>query len=456
MGFGRRDLEMRAFAQQTRQHPGTSPSSVQRSPVRRAAQQVRSQEAGVFHDFGRISIFPEPRAAAAITVGNFADQSEHEADRTSEQVMNMIPPQPRTGGAALGEMAQIPEPSSVHELLGTPGRPLAPACRAFLEPRFGHDFSSVRIHDDRAADKAATMLSARAFTVGRQIAFGRGQYQPDTPSGMKLLAHELAHVEQQARDPAPVLRRAPALKGHSTNDLVDYRIAPAIDKALADSTTITRYVPAAKLKQEQGNLDVQDPDTFAASFAAYGKSDENVDEVPGFTNRKAKTPIVLRSQGKNKQGQIVSGATVEVALHEAIHFNSSEIFQANWGHNYNEGVTERFTEDVLAEQLLPPGRAYRDNLMLADGLIAALGQSGEDQIGQAYFKGDTTLWQRIVNSNRKEDIETWRKAAAKDPPDWNQANKLLTALLGNAGSTHPAAPPRAGSGSGSGAKTPAM
>jgi hypothetical protein len=78
------------------------------------------------------------------------------------------------------------------------GRPLPQATRAFFEPRFGWDLGDVRVHTDGAAAAAARGLQARAFGVGRDIVFGAGEYAPDTAAGRALLAHELAHVVQQA------------------------------------------------------------------------------------------------------------------------------------------------------------------------------------------------------------------------------------------------------------------
>jgi hypothetical protein len=69
--------------------------------------------------------------------------------------------------------------------------------RAFFEPRFGHDFGDVRIHTGAAATRAADAIHARAFTLGRDIAFGHGEYAPGTSAGRRLMAHELAHVVQQ-------------------------------------------------------------------------------------------------------------------------------------------------------------------------------------------------------------------------------------------------------------------
>jgi hypothetical protein len=85
-----------------------------------------------------------------------------------------------------------------------------------MEPRFGHDFSRVRIHTDQAAAASARAAEAQAFTIGQEIVFGAGQYAPATPAGRELLAHELAHTIQQgptARPASPLViepARSPA------------------------------------------------------------------------------------------------------------------------------------------------------------------------------------------------------------------------------------------------------
>ena len=70
-----------------------------------------------------------------------------------------------------------------------------------MEARFGHDLSGVRVHHDRKAAKAARAVQARAFTVGRNVIFGPGEYAPGSQEGRRLLAHELAHVVQQRTRP---------------------------------------------------------------------------------------------------------------------------------------------------------------------------------------------------------------------------------------------------------------
>jgi hypothetical protein len=84
----------------------------------------------------------------------------------------------------------------VRRALDSPGAALEHGARAHLESRFGHDFGRVRVFADAPAQRAAAALNARAFAVGSDVVFGRGQYAPATQPGRLLLAHELAHVVQ--------------------------------------------------------------------------------------------------------------------------------------------------------------------------------------------------------------------------------------------------------------------
>jgi len=77
------------------------------------------------------------------------------------------------------------------------GSPLSESSRSFFEPRFGADFSGVRVHTDSKANHLAGSINAKAFTSGKDVVFGSGQYSPETSDGKKLLAHELTHTVQQ-------------------------------------------------------------------------------------------------------------------------------------------------------------------------------------------------------------------------------------------------------------------
>src|SRR5205823_2267360 len=95
-------------------------------------------------------------------------------------------------------------PPVVHNVLRSPGQALEPGTRAFMEPRFGHDFSQVRVHTDAQAAESARAVNALAYTVGQDVVFGVGQYAPRTLEGKRLLAHELTHMVQQMANESPL------------------------------------------------------------------------------------------------------------------------------------------------------------------------------------------------------------------------------------------------------------
>lgn len=104
-----------------------------------------------------------------------------------------------TARPSLARLAEIPiyPTKVVDNVLRSPGQPLDPAVRQFMESRFQHDFGRVRVHTDPMACESATNVAANAYAVRNHIVFGPGRYAPDTNQGRRLLAHELAHVVQQ-------------------------------------------------------------------------------------------------------------------------------------------------------------------------------------------------------------------------------------------------------------------
>ena len=144
---------------------------------------------------------------AKLEVSQPGDALEQEADRVAEQVLRMSQPaHPDNPEAHKSTALRVsryasgsPAPSSpeappiVHDVVRSPGEPLDPATRAFMEPRFGVDFSQVRVHTDAASQESAAQIQARAYTVGQHITLGNGASESDR----RLMAHELTHVVQQ-------------------------------------------------------------------------------------------------------------------------------------------------------------------------------------------------------------------------------------------------------------------
>jgi hypothetical protein len=102
---------------------------------------------------------------------------------------------PSTGNQGLSPQGK----AKVNNVVQSNGQPLDTNARSALEPRFGRDFSNVRVHTDHPASDSAQEIQARAYTVGNHVVFGDGQYDPSTKAGQNLLAHELTHVVQQQR-----------------------------------------------------------------------------------------------------------------------------------------------------------------------------------------------------------------------------------------------------------------
>ena len=176
------------------------------------------------HDFSRIPIHPPAGAIQTkLAINEPGDSYEQEADRVAEQVMRTPEPQlqracPCGGGCPkcqteqpgreyeslqtkrvqASDTGQIAAPPIVHEVLRSPGQPLDPATRAFMERRFDHDFSRVQVHFGGAAEKSARDVNAHAYTVGHDIVFGASRFAPEAHEGRRLIAHELTHVVQQS------------------------------------------------------------------------------------------------------------------------------------------------------------------------------------------------------------------------------------------------------------------
>lgn len=176
--------------------------------------------------------FFQPFIQPKLTINQPNDPYEQEADAVAEKVMNGVsnkqsqvffkptvsPVQRKCTHCEQEEKLQLkPQPaqqsssnisSNVHGVINSSGQALDKSARDFMEPKFGHDFSNVRIHNDENAHQSSSSINARAYTHENHIVFGSGQYQPDTVAGKQLLAHELTHVVQQRDANKGILQRA--------------------------------------------------------------------------------------------------------------------------------------------------------------------------------------------------------------------------------------------------------
>ena len=176
---------------------------------------------------------PTRNVTTSLRIGAPDDAFEQEADRMADAVMNggrigadwsfsrmsvEAPLQRKcdcggAGGAsgecteckekrlqrkATGARSQDETPPIVHQVLNSSGRPLDATARRFFEPRFGYDFSGVRLHTDARAAESARSVNALAYTVGQDIVLDPGVFSKESAQGKRLLAHELSHTIQQS------------------------------------------------------------------------------------------------------------------------------------------------------------------------------------------------------------------------------------------------------------------
>jgi Domain of unknown function (DUF4157) len=105
------------------------------------------------------------------------------------------------GNAGVGSLLEESRSPVLDVVNSGGGRPLEPQVKEDMENSLGHDFSDVRVHSDGAAAESAKAVHAQAYTVGRDVVFDSGRYQPDSSEGRRMLAHELTHVVQQRNGP---------------------------------------------------------------------------------------------------------------------------------------------------------------------------------------------------------------------------------------------------------------
>jgi hypothetical protein len=189
---------------------------------------------GIVGNQGVQRLFKDGVVQAKLKIGQPGEKYEREADRVADMVLRIPDPQAHNE-PTITPLTQVPHiqwqcpacenemirqemedeevlqrketnnslsqvPSNFETKMSTQGigKPLPESVQNYFEPRFGYDFSQVRVHNDVNAAESAKAISARAYTFGKNIFFGIGEFAPETPKGMRLLAHELSHTIQQS------------------------------------------------------------------------------------------------------------------------------------------------------------------------------------------------------------------------------------------------------------------
>jgi hypothetical protein len=165
----------------------------------------------------------------------------------------------RTAGNTTVSRLLDEEPASpVTDVVGRgAGRPLEPEVRGVMEERLGHDFGSVRVHTDHAASESARAIHAQAYTVGTDVVFQSGRYQPDTPAGQHMLAHELTHVMQQSAGPVDGTPAPGGIRISDPSDRFEQAAERNADRVMAPQPVTAPALAAQREEDAVQELPVQ-------------------------------------------------------------------------------------------------------------------------------------------------------------------------------------------------------
>ena len=353
---------------------------------------------------------------AKLKVSQPEDVAEIEADRVADQVMRMPdvgaieqrePPAIQRAGVDDDEKLhrQVEEEEEEEELLQAKrksdsespvgseevnninalagqGRPIAENHRVFFETHLGVDLTPVRIHADARAEQLNASLNARAFTRGNDIFFGAQQYQPQSPAGRHLLAHELTHVLQQRAGGQPIVQRRCALRRPPAGfDLATTGIWRQIRSGL---NAITRpnpqprqprlplYNPASVLEiLNSSNCFLHDAQTVEQNFPdrAGGlpsliiRLHEREETGSHFIRRQAPRASLIESQVTDQLDR-----TVRNIVHEIVHASHQAPQRATSGRRrvtrteaavIQEEAATRTRENDIMDELYRAGRMTR-------------------------------------------------------------------------------------------------
>lgn len=209
----------------------------------------------------------------------------HKAKTTQENgaqsplVSSVMRLQRLVGNAGVGQLLEAEEKQSpVKDLLATDtGQALDPQTRGLMESRFGEDFSDVRIHTGSKASQSAEAVNAQAYTVGSDIVFTGDKFQPNTPEGSRVLAHELTHVIQQRSGPVDGTPVGGGIKVSSPTDRFEKAAEETADRVVAGADVNATVSPATGVQREEQEVQTLDLQRQADEEAVVDEEEEEVD-----------------------------------------------------------------------------------------------------------------------------------------------------------------------------------
>lgn len=202
----------------------------------------------------------------------------------------MLGIQRSAGNSAAAGMAE--ERSPVLDVISGGGQALDEPVRTDMEARMGHDFSDVKVHTGDAADASARSVSAHAFTVGSNIVFQRGAYDPGSSGGQTLLAHELTHVVQQRNGPVEGTPAAGGVAVSDPSDRFEREAASNADKVMSQPAPVQRHADHDHSSESTDEGSVQ----RSADVSLQREGEEEEEEKTAQTSHDPSLPAVQREE----------------------------------------------------------------------------------------------------------------------------------------------------------------
>ena len=244
-----------------------------------------------------------------------------------------------------GSIAPVNQaPPIVHDVLRSPGRPLDTRTRAFMEPRFRHDFSHVRVHTDAKAAESAQAVNALAYTVGRDIVFGAGQYQPTTIDGCNLVAHELTHTIQQGYLNTQML--PDRLKLGDRLDPAEKEATFAANAAMQDQSVPS--ISRGDARVRRADKKPADTEEFGDQYWEFKKNNRQLSDEEISRIRSA----VLNATGRG-HSQVVFEFFRYYSDHKILRMSSDEEAKARKADRY--ATTDAESDTKVRSDVLDPG-----------------------------------------------------------------------------------------------------
>ncbi len=282
-------------------------------------------------------------------------------------------------------------PPAVNRVLNSPGQGLDSSTRSFMEGRFGRDFSAVRVHTGHEADVSAQSVNAHAYTVGQDIVFSHGKYDPKSAGGRQLLAHELAHTVQQNG-----LQRStdgiPVNESHEYHQLE--READSVANAVMSGTSVPALGsrPSGPLVSRARDDKKSTASSTKANKDAEARDWEDIDD----SSLVKKSAADLKAQGVTQVAKPPVGTSVD----DIVAFNMGELVLPK--EKGKKAVVEKVWQDVADR----------------GALQAIIDPSGDVRSTKVALKQERPptdelkrIWLQKVGWKREDAEANWKKAA---------------------------------------------